>query len=324
MTRVLLLLGVLSLALVGVALYVAATFALMGGRTPARDFAAWWRELVRESLYIMLTQPLVPLFYFFGRRFGGIWLVGIGARANDKGATTSETTPVIFVHGYMHNRVGFLGLARGLARRGLGPIYAINYPWFASIESNALRLAAFIERVRAETGAGRVDLVCHSMGGLVAMELLRQSARSDAGEISVRRCVTIASPHAGIAWRGPLFGAGGASLRHGSKLLMTQAAQKLAVPCLSIFSTHDNIVFPKETSLLHARGGRDVEVPHLAHLSILFSRAVASHVAEFLLEPDPKAAAGGVVPREAEFVEETAPPSQAASPIDSSLPPRTS
>jgi len=59
------------------------------------------------------------------------------------------------------------------------------------------------------------------------------------------------------------------------------------LPTLSIFSTHDNIVHPKETSHLVRRGGRDVEVEGIAHLSILFSPVVAEHVASFLLEPGP-------------------------------------
>ena len=56
---------------------------------------------------------------------------------------------------------------------------------------------------------------------------------------------------------------------------------------LSVFSSHDNIVHPKETSHLAKRGGRDVEVEGFAHLSLLFAPAVAEHVASFLLEPAP-------------------------------------
>src|SRR4026209_1338282 len=86
-------------------------------------------------------------------------------------------------------------------------------------------------------------------------------------------------------WRGPLLGIGVASLRRGSKLLEAHAGVKLAVPCLSVYSTHDNIVHPKESASLVLRGGRDIEVEGLAHLAILFSPQVADHVATFLAEP---------------------------------------
>jgi hypothetical protein len=64
---------------------------------------------------------------------------------------------------------------------------------------------------------------------------------------------------------------------------------KLAVPCLSLYSTHDNLVHPKETSSLAPRGGRDVEIEGVAHLAILFSPSVAAHIAKFLAERDERA-----------------------------------
>jgi predicted alpha/beta hydrolase family esterase len=198
----------------------------------------------------------------------------------------------------MQNRIDFLYIARALGRRGLGPMYGFNYPWFSSIPKNAARLDAFVQRVCKETKSELVDLVCHSMGGLVAMEMMRREA--DRAKLRVRRCVTIASPHGGVVWNGPIIGFEGASLRKGSKLLEAHATAKLAVPTLSIYSSHDNVVFPKATSSLALRGGRDVEVEGPAHLAILFSPDAARHVADFLLEPDaPPPAVTGALTSEA-------------------------
>jgi pimeloyl-ACP methyl ester carboxylesterase len=255
-----------------IALYVLGSFALMLGHTPARPFGVSLRELMREIVFASLTQPLLPLYYFVGRRMGD----GEGARATHR-------TPIVLVHGYMQNRVGFLGLARALRKRGLGPIYAINYPWFASLSGNAARLERFVARVCGETKTDAVDLVCHSMGGLVAMEMMRDEARKDA--LKVRRVVTIATPHAGVAWKGPMIGIGARNLRRGSKLLEAHATYSIAVPCLSIYSTHDNVVHPKETSSLVKRGGMDYEVEGASHLAILFNPVVAREVGAFLAEP---------------------------------------
>lgn len=164
-------------------------------------------------------------------------------------------------------------------------MFGFNYPWFSSIANNAARLERFVERVCKETGSGTVDLVCHSMGGLIAVEMMRDEARRES--LKVRRCVTIASPHAGVMWQGPLLGFGAGSLRR-AKFLEAHAEHKLTVPCLSVYSTHDNIVHPKESSSLALRGGRDVEVDGPAHLAIRSSPKVAEHVAEFLREPDPR------------------------------------
>ena len=255
--------GILS---VSIAVYVLGSFALMLGHTEARPFGVSLRELAREIFFASLTQPFLPLYYFVGRRMGG----------------RKDGTPIVLVHGYMQNRVGFLGLARALRKHGLGPIYAINYPWFASLAGNAARLDRFIARVCEETKKDAVDLVCHSMGGLVAMEMMRDEARKD--ELKVRRVVTIATPHAGVVWKGPMIGIGAGNLRRGSKLLEAHATYSIAVPCLSIYSTHDNVVHPKETSSLVKRGGKDYEVEGASHLAILFNPIVAREVGGFLAE----------------------------------------
>lgn len=282
--------GALVLAfLFGIAIYVAGSFALTGSYTARRAFGSSFRAVFREATLAVLTQPFLPLFYVLGHRMDGFLARRGREGLAHAGVPVATEIPVVFVHGYMQNRVGFLGLARALARRGFGPLFGFNYPWLASIPSNARRLDRFVDRVLRETGAAKVDLVCHSMGGLVAMEMMRSAALEKDGAstpLKVRRCVTIATPHAGIVWRGPIFGVGSTSLRRGSKLLETQAGQTLAVPCLSIYSAHDNIVYPKETSSLVKRGGRDLEVENVAHLAILFSPKVADAVGSFLAEPD--------------------------------------
>lgn len=278
----------------GVFAYGFGSFVLMRAHTADRAFGAALRELARETLFAMLTQPLLPIFYLIGRRMDPLLYRSPALSVPPKAdSDLPASVPIVFVHGYMQNRVDFVGLARAFAHRGMGPLFGFNYPWFSTIASNAKRLERFVEHVCAETRAVAVDLVCHSMGGLVAIEMMRNEAQPGAegfGRVKVRRCVTIATPHAGVAWRGPIFGFGATSLRRGSKLLEAHAGFMLKVPTLSVFSSHDNIVHPKETAQLVSRGGRDFEVEGLGHLSILFSEAVAAEVASFLLEPGPSKA----------------------------------
>jgi pimeloyl-ACP methyl ester carboxylesterase len=249
------------------------SFLLMRAHTPYRAFVPTLREYLRETFLTSITQPLMPLYYVYGDRMGS------GGAGRD-----STPVPIVFVHGYMQNRVGFVGLARLLAQRGLGPMYALNYPWWSSISKNAKRLEDYVARVCRETKSPAVDLVCHSMGGLVAMEMMRNTAKKE--HLKVRRCVTIATPHAGIAWRGPILGFEATSLRRGSKLLEAHSGYTVAVPTLSVYSSHDNIVHPKETSSLAKRGGQDFEIANMAHFSILFSPVVADEIVTFLSKPD--------------------------------------
>lgn len=293
-----------ALFLAGVLVYVLASFWLMRPHATRRHAHLSIRAMVREAVLAILSQPFLPLFYLVGRRMDRLVLLGaergLAKLAEEPRLPTARPAaeplleeiagsgpcPIVLVHGYMQNRVGFVALARALAVRGLGPIFGFNYPWFSSIDRNAARLARFVDEVCKETGSPEVDLVCHSMGGLVAVEMMRQRAKSPHEAMRVRRCVTIATPHAGIAWRGPILGIGATNLRRGSALLEEHAGAVLGVPCLSVYSTHDNIVHPKETSSLGTRGGKDLEVEGEGHLAILFSRAVADHVVAFLRERD--------------------------------------
>ena len=250
---------------VGIVGYVGGSFVLMRAHTEPRPLGRVAREALREILWAALTQPLLPLFYFVGRRLA-----------------RGEGVPIVMVHGYSQNRVDFLLLARSCARAGLGPVYGFNYPWFGTVHGSAARLARFVDDVKRETGAAHVDLVAHSLGGLVAVEYLR----AHGGAAQVRRLVTIASPHAGVPWRGPILGACGPQMREGCAFLEEHARTPLDVPCLSVYSTHDNVVHPPRTSALAHRGAVDRAVEHVGHLTILFDPEVARACCDFLVEGD--------------------------------------
>jgi len=256
-----------ALFVTGVIAYVTGSFLLMRAHTEPRPWGVALREAARETFWTLLIQPLVPLGYLLGRRLA-----------------SGSGRPVVFVHGYTQNRINFIGLARALQRAGLGPSFGFNYPWHLAIDDSARRLGRFIERVCADTKSAAVDVVTHSMGGLVALEHLHLATPS-----RVRKLVTIAGPHGGVSWRGPVFGRAGASMRRGCEFIVDRAGRQVAVPVLSIYSTHDNIVFPPTTSSLSTRGGKDAMVSTAGHLAILFDPQVAREVIAFLKDPEVQA-----------------------------------
>ena len=195
--------------------------------------------------------------------------------------------PVVFVHGYAQNSATFRGMTAGLARRGAGPLYGFNYWSFDDVRRIARRLHRFIERVCAETGSDQVDLVCHSMGGLVAAEHLMQTDGAN-----VRRCVTIATPHAGVTWRGPILGACRNQLRQGCDYLREHFDRAFPVPLLNIVSEHDTLFFPPDSAAVRRRGGHDIVLEDHGHLSLLFADDVIDIVHGFLAGKPPQALPG--------------------------------
>jgi pimeloyl-ACP methyl ester carboxylesterase len=236
---------------------------------PRRTRKSSIRAFLREMFLILITQPLLPFFYFFGR----------GRATKVKGAI-----PIILVHGYFQNRIDFLYMARVLRKKGRVNVFAFNYPWWSSIQKNAERLGRFVAWVREHADAARVDLVGHSMGGLVVLDYVTHLG----GAEHVRRCVTIATPHQGVLYKGPMLGWAGSDLRAESKYLTSRATQKIPVPTLSIASQHDNVVYPATRASLAARGGRDEVVADHAHLAILFDPKVIDLTAAFLNDASPE------------------------------------
>ena len=64
-------------------------------------------------------------------------------------------------------RANFLPLAYRLARAGLGPIVGFEYWTLGRTAAAARQLAWFVEHVQNMTGAPQVDVIGHSMGGVV-------------------------------------------------------------------------------------------------------------------------------------------------------------
>jgi triacylglycerol lipase len=243
------------------AVYVAVSYAIALRHLPARPLHQVLYTVLLESWQCAWTQPLMPWFQVFGKRM----LSGGG------------DIPVVMLHGYFQNRVDFLYLASRLLRDGCGPLYACNFFWPQSLDRSAESVLAFVERVIAETGAAQVDLLTHSSGGLLALDIIAEHPEL------IRRAALIALPAHGVQWRGPILGSSGHQLRSDSEYWAGRKLKTGDVPVLSIYSAHDNVVYPVATSRLDGKAVVNEEVTGLGHLSILFDRHVGDVVSEFLL-----------------------------------------
>jgi triacylglycerol esterase/lipase EstA (alpha/beta hydrolase family) len=194
--------------------------------------------------------------------------------------------PVVLVHGVLVNDGVWLSLRRFLVRNGVTPIYTINYgPPLADIEWFAEQLHTRIEEIRAATGAERVVLVAHSMGGLVARAYLRRF-----GAAHTAKLITIGAPHHGslLAWSFP--GMCLAQMRPGNAWLTDfnrDENRAAPVPITSIWSRHDSMVAPQASSVLG--NAENIALVGIAHNALLGERRVMELVASAIA----KGEAGG-------------------------------
>ncbi|MEV1050630.1 alpha/beta fold hydrolase [Streptomyces sp. NPDC049887] len=96
--------------------------------------------------------------------------------------STAHPRPVVLVHGTFGNSVdNWLALAPYLVKRGYC-VFSLDYgqlpgvPFFhglGPIAKSAEQLDTYVDRVLAATGAGEVDLVGHSQGGMMPRHYLK-------------------------------------------------------------------------------------------------------------------------------------------------------
>ncbi|MFH1811257.1 MAG: hypothetical protein ABIJ09_21135 [Pseudomonadota bacterium] len=185
-----------------------------------------------------------------------------------------EQRTVVLVHGYLANRSSLLPLAAYLRWAGFKQILMYDYATGVGIEQAAIQLKSYLKR---HVRGGRIDLVCHSLGGLVARVYLQQLG----GERRVYRCVTLGTPHRGTYNAYWTWSRVGAELRPDSPLLGRLNAEDRApstVRTLSVIAGSDNMVIPRVFA------GHDQEVcfKDLGHISMLFSPRVFRLVGQHL------------------------------------------
>lgn len=242
-----------------------------GGRTDGERLSAARAALciAGEVLAVLISIVLYPLG----------WIPG--------GASVSRLRhgqrPVILCHGYMHNRSGFLLLRRRLRKAGWVNTIALNFrPASAGVPYFAQRLSETVSLALSHSGCEKVDLIGHSMGGLVA----RYFVEILGGDERVNAVITLGSPHLGAktAALGILKSAG--QFRPDSPLiaeLKRSAASGNAGRTTAIWSDFDSVVLPPENARL-PEPYRSIPVGGVGHVGMLFSGRVFREVRRVLSE----------------------------------------
>ena len=177
--------------------------------------------------------------------------------------------PVVLAHGYVCNRGVWLWIRSRLRAAGL-PVATVNLePIFGDIEMFAEQLHARIESALIETGAPKVVIAAHSMGGLVARAYLRRH-----GEEKVAALVTVGSPHYGtnLAFLG--IGRDARQMEPGNGWLKDLNTAKITIPVTSIKGAGDEIVAPQHSALWP--GGDQRILPAHDHFGLILSDQIAA------------------------------------------------
>ncbi|GAA4656967.1 triacylglycerol lipase [Streptomyces chumphonensis] len=113
-------------------------------------------------------------------------------------ADTSE--PVVFIHGFAGKSGQFSTMTSDFKANGYSDdqLHVFGYNSFRSNATIAGQLSDYIDGVLARTGAGKVDIVTHSMGGLSSRYYLKNLG----GTARVDDWVSLGGPNNGTAIAG--------------------------------------------------------------------------------------------------------------------------
>ena len=197
---------------------------------------------------------------------------------------TEAKPPVVLLHGFIDNRSVFVLLRRSLAQHGRQQIESLNYsPLTCDIRAAAELLGRHIEGICERTGSERVDIVGHSLGGLIARYYVQRLG----GDTRVRTLVTLGTPHSGtrvvpLANAHPIV----RQMRPGSDLLeeLTRPAPGCRTHFVSFWSDLDHLMDPLETACIdHADlMAQNVRVSGIGHLALPVHPAVATGIRQVL------------------------------------------
>jgi len=192
---------------------------------------------------------------------------------------SGERLPLLLIHGYQCNRGFWFWMRPRLEAVGWTVATHNLDPAWADIDSYADGIERRIDEVLAATGARQVILVGHSMGGLVLRAYLRRHGRQ-----KVERIITLGSPHQGTRLAPLGIGRNARQMRIDSSWLVALArpgAAPLPSDSVSIFSFHDNYVFPQRACST-LEGAVNVAIGGVSHLGMAFSPVVAGKLLDVL------------------------------------------
>ena len=193
------------------------------------------------------------------------------ARPSRRIFADAPAAPVLLLHGYGCNSGYWAHLIPLLEAARISHACADLEPLGGDIDGYVPAVAGAIDALCAASGAPRVVILAHSMGGLVARAYLRRH-----GAARVARLITLGTPHHGTSLANLGLGANARQMRRArrgatpeSDWLRALAGEEGAAAralVTSIYSHHDNIVAPQTSS--HLSGARNIALGGVGHVAL--------------------------------------------------------
>ena len=163
---------------------------------------------------------------------------------------------------------------------GFDDVHTVNLePITGDIDDLARSLESRVDEILRDSPAEKLTLIGHSMGGLVCRVFVEKLGGAD----RVRGVITMGTPHNGTVLARLLGGANVIQMRRGARWLKELNAVDDGVrraPLTSLYSHHDNIVAPQESSRLD--WAETLPMAGVGHMALIYSRRCQAAVVQAL------------------------------------------
>ncbi|MFC9292472.1 esterase/lipase family protein [Streptomyces sp. NPDC057052] len=205
------------------------------------------------------------------------------ARSSDTAAgVLSTSTPVVFVHGYTGDASNWVTAMSVFRLNGWdsSDLFAYEYNSYGNNITNAQGLATFVNNVKARTGASKVAIVNHSMGGLVSQYYLKVLG----GNTSVSHLASIAGANHGTTYAGACLIYTTCQQMYPGSSFISQISSGDETPGTTRYATWysacDGIILPYTSTRLD--GATNNNVLCQTHIGFLADTVVLGQIARFV------------------------------------------
>ncbi|MFF7363591.1 alpha/beta fold hydrolase [Streptomyces sp. NPDC008125] len=194
----------------------------------------------------------------------------------------STSTPVVFVHGYTGNASNWVTAKSVFQLNGWSGsnLFAYEYDSYGNNITNAQGLATFVNNVKAQTGASKVAIVNHSMGGLVSQYYLKVLG----GNTSVSHLASIAGANHGTTYAGACLIYTTCQQMYPGSSFISQLTSGDETPGTTKYATWysacDGIILPYTSTKLD--GATNNNVACQTHIGYLTDTVVLGQIARFV------------------------------------------
>ena len=196
-------------------------------------------------------------------------------------ASAAANDPILFVHGWNGDTSTWTTMVSRFQADGWTSAELNNwtYNWHQSNATTASEISSKVDSILAATGATKVDIVTHSMGGLSS----RYYIRNLAGDAKVDEWVSLGGPNHGTDTANFCFDTSCVQMRQGSTFLkaLNQGDETPgAVNYRTWWSPCDEVINPDSSVALS--GATNTQTSCMTHSSLHENATVYAQVRDFV------------------------------------------